>query len=391
MATQITPLVIPSLDPRTEATLVEYALDRVFVASGGAINSFAPSSPARALIEGQAFAGAELLYYLNQLPEAMAIAYLQIAGIQQILGTSASVTLTFTLTSVLSTSYTVPAGYEVSTTGGLSFATNTSLVISPGNIAGTVAATATAVGSTYNVGPYTITRLSQPLSFLGSVTNTEAATGGTDGETVDQTKARAFAAIRRRGLVSADDYQEETRALLGNGSVAKAIGNLAADKVTTRAGSVHVFCLNPGGELLSAAQLANVQAALAAKSHVTIAVYASNVDVQEVTVRVVANLPRGQNPETLADDIHARLDAYLTPGNLELGETILVKELEYLVRLSGVETVQSVIMGIVSQSQLATNLALPYAYSAASLIDLVVELVDGANLFSYSYGQGDPD
>ena len=391
MATQITPLVIPSLDPRNEATLVEYALDRVFTASGGTLNSFAASSPARALIEGQAFAGAELLYYLNQLPEAMALAYLQIAGIQRILGTSATVTVQFNLTAVLTTSYNIPAGYEVSTTGGLKFLTNTSLVISPGNIAGTVTATAAAVGSTYNVGAYTITRLSQPLSFLGSVTNTEAATGGTDGETVDQTKARAFAAIRRRGLVSADDYEEETRALLGNGAVAKAIGNLAADKVTTRAGSVHVFCLNPNGELLSTAQLTTIQTALQAKSHVTIAVYTSNVDVQELTVRVVAKLPSGQNPQTLADDIHSRLESYLTPGNLELGQTILVKELEYLVRLSGAETVQSVILGLVGQSQLATNLALPYAYSAAKLLDLLVELVDGANLFSYSYGQGDPD
>ena len=391
MATQITPLVIPSLDPRNEATLVEYALDRVFTASGGTLNSFAASSPARALIEGQAFAGAELLYYLNQLPEAMALAYLQIAGIQRILGTSATVTVQFNLTAVLTTSYNIPAGYEVSTTGGLKFLTNTSLVISPGNIAGTVTATAAAVGSTYNVGAYTITRLSQPLSFLGSVTNTEAATGGTDGETVDQTKARAFAAIRRRGLVSADDYEEETRALLGNGAVAKAIGNLAADKVTSRAGSVHVFCLNPNGELLSTAQLTTIQTALQAKSHVTIAVYTSNVDVQELTVRVVAKLPSGQNPQTLADDIHSRLESYLTPGNLELGQTILVKELEYLVRLSGAETVQSVILGLVGQSQLATNLALPYAYSAAKLLDLVVELVDGANLFSYSYGQGDPD
>ena len=391
MATQITPLVIPSLDPRNEATLVEYALDRVFTASGGTLNSFAASSPARALIEGQAFAGAELLYYLNQLPEAMALAYLQIAGIQRILGTSATVTVQFNLTAVLTTSYNIPAGYEVSTTGGLKFLTNTSLVISPGNIAGTVTATAAAVGSTYNVGAYTITRLSQPLSFLGSVTNTEAATGGTDGETVDQTKARAFAAIRRRGLVSADDYEEETRALLGNGAVAKAIGNLAADKVTSRAGSVHVFCLNPNGELLSTAQLTTIQTALQAKSHVTIAVYTSNVDVQELTVRVVAKLPSGQNPQTLADDIHSRLESYLTPGNLELGQTILVKELEYLVRLSGAETVQSVILGLVGQSQLATNLALPYAYSAAKLLDLLVELVDGANLFSYSYGQGDPD
>lgn len=391
MATNITPLVVPTLDPRTEASLVEYALDRVYTASGGTLNSFAASSPARALIEGQAFAGAELLYYLNQLPEAMALAYLQIAGIQQILGTSATVTLTFTLTAPLTTAYTVPIGYEVSTAGGLRFTTNTNLVISAGNISGTVAATAAAIGSTYNVGSYTITRLSQALAYLAGVTNTESATGGTDGETVEQTKSRAFAAIRRRGLVSADDYEEETRSLLGAGSIAKAIGNLAADKVSVRAGSVHVFCLNPNGEALSTAQLASVQSALQAKSNITIAVYASNVDVQDITVRVVAKLPSGQNPQTLADDINDKLSAYLKPGNLALGETILVKELEYLVRLSGVETVQSVILGLVGQSQLATNLALPYDYSAGNMLDLTVELVDGANLFSYAYGQGDED
>lgn len=391
MATNITPLVVPTLDPRTESALVEYALDRVYTASGGTLNSFAASSPARALIEGQAFAGAELLYYLNQLPEAMALAYLQIAGVQQILGTSATVTLTFALTAPLSTAYTVPINYEASTTGGLKFTTNTNLVISAGNIAGTVAATAAAVGSTYNVGAYTINRLSQSLAFLASVTNEKAATGGTDGETVEQTKSRAFAAIRRRGLVSADDYEEEVRALLGNGSVAKAIGNLAADKVTIRAGSVHVFCLNPDGEILSTAQLASVQTVLQAKSNLTIAVYASNVDVQDVTVRVVAKLASGQNPQTLADAIYDKLDEYLTPGYLPLGETILVKELEYLVRLCGVETVQSVILGLVTQSQLATNLALPYDYSAANMLDLLVELVDGTNLFSYAYGQGDPD
>lgn len=391
MATNITPLVVPTLDPRTEASLVEYALDRVYTASGGTLNSFAASSPARALIEGQAFAGAELLYYLNQLPEAMALAYLQIAGIQQILGTSATVTLTFTLTAPLTTAYTVPIGYEVSTPGGLRFTTNTNLVISAGNISGTVAATAAAIGSTYNVGSYTITRLSQPLAFLAAVTNAEAATGGTDGETLDQTKSRAFAAIRRRGLVSADDYEEETRSILGPGSIAKAIGNLAADKVSTRAGSVHVFCLNPDAQALSTAQLTSVQAALESKSNLTVAVYVSNVDVQDITVRVVAKLPAGQNPQTLADDIHDKLSEYLKPGNLPLGETILVKELEYRVRLSGVETVQSVILGLAGQSQLATNLALPYAYSAANMLDLLVELVDGANLFSYPYGQGDPD
>ncbi|HEY9735481.1 MAG TPA: hypothetical protein V6D06_04335, partial [Trichocoleus sp.] len=111
--TKFTPLAAPLLDPRNEAALVEYALDRVFTASGGQLNDFSPSSPARALLEGQAFAGAELLFYLNQLPEAAAIAFLQIAGIQRILGTKAAVTLTVTITQLLGSTFTLPAGYEV--------------------------------------------------------------------------------------------------------------------------------------------------------------------------------------------------------------------------------------------------------------------------------------
>lgn len=392
MATNVQPLSTPILDPRNEAQLVEYAMDRVFTASGGKLNDFSASSPARALLEGHAFAQAELLYYLNQLPEATAIAFLQIAGVQRILGTKATVTLTFTLTTILGTAFTLPSGYEVKdSSGAYTFTTDAVLIIPPGSISGTVSATAKAVGSGYNVAAYNLNRLVQALTYLQSVTNTEAASGGTDGESLSRTKARGFAAIRRRGLVSADDYEEETRTLLGAGSIAKAIGNLAADKTTVRRGSVHVFALNAGAAALSTAQIVAVQAALQAKTHVSVAVYVSNVELTEVVIRVIAALVPGSNPQGIANAVFAQIDAYLTPGNLPLGATILIKELEYQARLGGVDYVQSVTIGEIDQPGLTTNFALPYSYSACSLNTLIVELVDGATTYEYGYLQGDPD
>jgi hypothetical protein len=392
MITKFTPITAPTLDPRTEKKLVEYALDRIFTASGGKLNDFSPSSPARALIEGQAFAGAELLYYLNLLPEAVAIAFLQIAGIQRILGTKAVVNLTFTLTQPLGSSYVVPAGYEVlDSAGRFRFRTNRNLIITPGNISGVVAATAEKVGSGYNVAAYTLTRLTQALAYLQGCTNTEAASGGSDGESMEETKARAFQSIRRRGLVSADDYELEVKGLLGSGSVAEAMGNLAADKISFQRGTVHVFALNPDGALLNQAQLTELQSALQQKTHVAVDVFCSNIDVVPIEVRAIAAMVPGTNPQTVADAIFARLNAYLTPGKLPLGETLLIKELEHQVRLVGVEYVQSVTLGGSGQPLASTNLALPYPYSAAKLMGLTVELVDGATLHQYTYLMGDPD
>ncbi|HEY9736752.1 MAG TPA: baseplate J/gp47 family protein, partial [Trichocoleus sp.] len=314
------------------------------------------------------------------------------AGIQRILGTKAAATLTVTITQLLGSTFTLPAGYEVTDKAGLyTFRTDANLLITPGNISGTVTATAADVGPGFNVAAYSINRLSQPLAYLQSITNTEAASGGTAGETMEQTKARAFAAIRRRGLVSADDYEEETRALLGAGSVAKAIGNLAADATTIRRGSVHVFALNPNAASLNTAQITSLQAALQAKTHVAVAVYVSNVNLVLVEISVIAKLVPGSNPQTTADLINTRLMDYLTPGALPLGETLILKELEYQARLAGVDYVQSVAIAPVDEPLAATNLPLPYAYSAAQLNSLTVELVDGSQVYAYTYGQGDPD
>jgi uncharacterized phage protein gp47/JayE len=391
MVTRVTPLEAPSLDPRSEFELVDYALDRVFSASGGRINDFSAGAPARALIEGQAFAGAELLYYANQLPEALAIALLTIAGIQRKLGSAATVTLEFTLTSVLGNAFAIPAGFEVRTGSGLAFTTDTLLTIPAGDLTGQVSATCSTLGVVGNVPAFQITQIITPLAFLSRCTNPAAATGGAAEETMEQVKSRAFSALRRRGLVSAADYEEEAIALIGDGAVATAIGRLGADKSSEVLGAVHVFVLGADAAPLNDAQLRVIQGALQTKSHITVDVFCSNIDIVKADMSVIASIPAGGNPATIAADIYTALTLYLTPGALPLGESIILKELEYIVRNQAVEYVQSVTIGDHLGELRGTNYPLPNQYSAAKLTGLNIALVQGENTYSYAYGDGDPD
>ena len=393
MVTQFAPLENPVIDPQNEEELVEYAVDRVFQASGGRINDFSASSPTRAVIEGQAFAGAEVLYYASLLPEGFAIAFLKIAGIQQRLGTYAQATLLFRLSAPLGSPYTIPQGYTVKGQNGLvAFATDAVLTIPAGNSSGSVTATATTPGVVGNVGAFSLTTLTQPLAYLAGVENQEAAQGGTEAETLAEVKERAFAAIRRRGLVSLDDYDQEAKAILGPGSFAQAIANLAADAVATERGAVHVFALNEGGAALTAAQLSSLQAQLQEKSHVSTTVAVSPVHVDQVEISVIAQLVAGENPQTTANAIWAELRAYLSPGRLPIGQSIVLKELEFLARQQrGVSYIQSITIGPFLGQKIGTNYALPFVYAAADLVSGSVQMVDGSENYIYSYGIGDPD
>ena len=95
----------------------------------------------------------------------------------------------------------------------------------------------------------------------------------------------------------------------------------------------------------------------------------------------------------MANDISSALSEYFTPGQLPLGETLILKEIEFLCRQqTGVDYVQSVTLGgVEAESPLTTNLPLPHPYSAAQLRSLEVELVSDAGSLVYLYGEGDPN
>jgi uncharacterized phage protein gp47/JayE len=380
-------LQIPSLDPRNERELVEQALVRVYNTSGGQINDFSSSSVARSLIEGQAFAAAEMLYYLNKLPLALALQFLKIAGVERKLGTRAIASITFTLSASLSTPFTLPQGFQVvDSVGRVSFTTDVQLVIPAGAISGTVTATCEQLGRVGNVPAYRLIRFTQPLAFLASCTNAQPATGGTNEETVDQAIARGLAAIRRRNLVTGDDYEQEAIAVLGEGSVAHAIGLLGGDKVSYELGAVHVFCLNQTGAVPNTAQLNQVPEMLAQKIQIGTSLYVSAIDLLNVDADLTAKLAVGQDPNQAAEQLWAAFQDYLNPTKFKVGESVLLKEVEYALRLTGtIANLQALTL-----NGLGTNLAMSYRYSLPKAHSLYCQLIDATgNVYRILRGAGE--
>lgn len=386
--TRFTPLEASSLYPADAQAILQGMLDRCYIASNRTLNDFSAASPIVALYEGHLFGVLELLYYANKLPESLAVEFLKIAGIQRRLGKSAVVELTFTLTAPLGTPFYLSAGYMVSDISNTyNFVTDSDLVIPSGAVNGTVTATAEQLGTLYNLAPYTITNLSEARAFLKGVVNLDAATGGLDEETFDEARSRGFVALRRRGLISADDYEQEAISVLGAGSVAKAIGLLAADKISYELGAVHVFCLSPDGTEPGDGELLTLQTALKTKAPIGVGVYTSAINLVDLQVYVIAALLPGSNPEAVAQEIYTRLEEYLTPGQLPLGETVKLKELEFVVRSAGVAYVQSVSTHNEDEVSYA-DIPLPYSYSAARLYDLVCDLSLDGQTFTYEFGSG---
>ncbi|MBW4670427.1 MAG: baseplate J/gp47 family protein [Cyanomargarita calcarea GSE-NOS-MK-12-04C] len=388
--TQFTPLEAEPLYPADPKLLLQAMLDRCYIASDRTLNDFSAASPISALYEGHLFAVLEHLYYTNKLPAAMALEFLKIAGIQRRLGKAAQVNLTFTLSAPLGNPFYLSAGYLVSdSSNSYNFFTDEDLVIPSGAISGIVSATAENLGRTYNLPSYTIKNLSESRAFLQSVVNTEPSTGGIDEETVDEARARGFITLRRRGLTSADDYEQEAKLQLGEGSVARAVGLLAADKITFEKGAVHIFGLNPDGTQLNQAQINNLRFSLSSggKAPIGVRVYASSIELVPLEVYAIASLLPGSNPEAIALSIYQKLQDYLQPGNLPLGQTIILKELEFQVKLAGVNYVQSVSTHTALNVSYA-DIPLPNAYSAAHLFDLTLDLVLDGQTFTFSYGEG---
>lgn len=406
-----TPLEAPSLVQEEDLLPYVYATAQsVSAESDTPINDFSPHSPMAAIAEGLDFSMRELRYWINRFAYTAAINHLKIAGVQRRLGANAEVMLTFTLSAQIGNPFVLSAGYLVSTADDLEFLTAENLIIPAGAISGTVRATARGAGTRYNVPAYSITQLSESRAFLQSVANLEPAAGGLDEETIDEVLSRGFTALRYRGvMITADDFEQEAIRILGAGAVAKAVGKLAADRLSYEKGAVHLFVLNPDGTEPTQGQLAALVSSMQAKiptflqeqKSTTIAsgFYASSVQLQPVILRAIANLTPGDNPELRAQQIYADLLDYLTPGRLPLGETILLKELEFVVRQSGVESVQSVSFRIPHPTLpneyevIYADYQLPNDWSAAKLAGLIVDLVDAAgNAYVYPFGEaGDPN
>ena len=113
------PLPAVNIDPRNEAELVNAAAKRVYDASNSKLNDFSAGNPLMALLEGQAFAQGEFLFWANQLPESVLIEWIgPFLGAMRRLGTASSTRLTLGFTPQL-VQFIVPVGTEFATDANL--------------------------------------------------------------------------------------------------------------------------------------------------------------------------------------------------------------------------------------------------------------------------------
>jgi len=317
------------LDPRNEEDIVEQMIARTYIASDGLLSDFTAGNAVRAIFEGQAYAQAEMLYYLNLLPEALALEVMRLAGVNRALGAKSLATLTFRLSAPLNTVFFLPLGYSVpwSTTA---WVLQTSLTIPAGTLSATVACESAKEGTLYNVPSFAINITNPGLNFVSSIYNADASTGGLDIESVESLVSRSNQALRYRNtLVTAEDLEEAVRIRLGFGSVAKCVPLLTASKDLYKPGHAHLFCLGAGLTVPSQALLSELQRDIRARSFIGSSIWVSSISLMPVEMGVSILV------DTFDYEINQRIfdamERYFDPSTYELGQAVVARRTSVVV------------------------------------------------------------
>jgi hypothetical protein len=325
------PLPPIELDPRNESELVAAAAQRVYEASGATINDFSSGSPIMTLLEGQAFAQAELLAFANSFPEAVLVEWIgPFLGAQRRTGAGSVVNLTFEITPHAQ-DFVVFAGFETATdpnlTGGesISFVTTEQLRIPPNETTGTVRAVAVLKGVRGNVPQNSIVRPVTSLAGVLNVFNAEAAVGGQDPELLSEVKERFFTLIRRRNPVSAEDWVDFFSDALGPGTAVNVLPRRAekdafrySTDFVTGTPTVAFFVLNPDGTPLTEGQRGSLQNLLrfSLPTEFLGTVYSMEVDDVDIVLSINydPNKPYAADLQEFTRTIRNNLFGLMTPN-----------------------------------------------------------------------------
>ncbi len=320
--TEASSIPYPVIDPRNDGQLADEAMLDAYSLSNGALNDTSEHNPLKVFASTLSRLGAEVLWYVNKLPRALAVAFLNLAGVQRSLGQAARVSLRFSLSGAVTTPYSIPIGFEVqpdsslvNTASELTFRTIETLVILPGQSYGDVLAECTTLGTIGNVPRKTLTRFSIPYANIADVRNLEDAYGGADAESLEQVGSRALTAIRVRDtLISQSDYELTAMSLLGEGSRAIALSSIGADGSQYQIGSVHVFGIKSDRTVPSQAECDDLQNRLSALVPLGTSVYFSAATLVQVDLKVIIQLRDGFDPAQVFTDMQDAISAFIDPA-----------------------------------------------------------------------------
>ena len=320
------PILPLQLDPRNTPALVRDTQTKIFLESGGQLNDFSAASPLSAIVEGQAYAQSELLYYLNSLPEAFTLQWFRQLGIQRSIGAKAVVEVTFTKVEGFGRTVIIPKGTILSTVSNLNYILDEEVRINNDELIATGRAVSERWGTVYNVAPGAIQKINVNILGLNTQTNERQAQGGKDLESIENLKTRAFTLLRRRGLISANDYENEIREIAPEASIVKIITHEERERVSEDipTGVIAVCLGDQDGRELEATIRQNLLKALRKRVPLGTAIYLTSPEVTPLETTVVIEY----DDEVFTTGIDARAAAIndliassLNIQEIPLGET----------------------------------------------------------------------
>ena len=256
-------------------------------------------------------------------------------GITRKPGTVASVLLTFTG----SAGTTIPAGTLCVTQDGLGFATDEALTLGESG-SGTVTATADAVGTAYNVPTGAIISMQQAVSGVTSLTNEEAAAGGTDPETDAALFAR-LDAYKKTPPTSGNDRHYHQWALAVNG-----VGAASVIRCWDGPGTVKVIIADMALRPVEEELRAEVAAYIETQRPVTAEVTVESAAGVPVTVSVTVTTDGTVSKPATEQELTERLAEYL--GEIaftEGAEVVYNRVLAIVMGLPGVNDCADLLVG----------------------------------------------
>ena len=320
------PILPLQLDPRNTPALVRDTQTKIFLESGGQLNDFSAASPLSAIVEGQAYAQSELLYYLNSLPEAFTLQWFRQLGIQRSIGAKAIVEITFTKVEGFGRTVIIPKGTVLSTVSNLNYILDEEVRINNDELIATGRAISERWGTVYNVAPGAIQKINLNILGLNTQTNERQAQGGKDLESIENLKTRAFTLLRRRGLISANDYENEIREIAPEASIVKVITHEERERVSEDipTGVIAVCLGDQDGKELEATIRQNLLKALRKRVPLGTAIYLTSPEVTPLETTVVIEY----DDEVFTTGIDARaaaindlISSSLNIQEIPLGET----------------------------------------------------------------------
>lgn len=328
------PILPLQLDPRNTSALVRDTQTKIFLESDGVLNDFSPASPLSAIVEGQAYAQNELLYYMNSLPEAYTLQWLRQLGIQRSIGAKSVVTVSFIKTQGFTRSVVIPKGTVVYTASELKFVLKEQVVIGDTQTSANGLAESEKWGSVYNVAAGAVEKVGVNILGLEGATNFSAAKGGKDLESIEDVKAKAFALLRRRGLISEEDYYNEVLTLAPTDSIVKVLTyedrfNLNAE-VAGLSSSIVIALGDENAESVGQEVKADILASVRKKTPLGLSVSIIEPFVSPVEISVSVEY----DPEKFtsgvdfyASNLNSIISEAVRPGEIELGSEFNYQEL----------------------------------------------------------------